>query len=94
MKKLLATASDPKSQAALQNYMAKGNVGLKTPINSGATTEPSVRRQDKAGLTTPATKAPSVLNSPSILGAGAAGSISTTGNKAKLPASGPTTLGR
>jgi len=103
IKKLLTTASDPKSQAALQKYMAKGDVGLKSRANSNATTRPSESKAaapsrinilgsggSKTSPTT--TTVPSALTSPSPLGA-SSGSAATAGSKAKLPTSGTTTLG-
>jgi hypothetical protein len=103
IKKLLATASDPKSQAALQKYIAKGNVGLKNPTNSNVTMRPSESKaavQPQTNIlssggskTSPTTTtAPSALTSPSLLG-GSGGSAATGGSKAKLPTSGATTLG-
>src|SRR4030095_1511038 len=63
IKKLLATANDPKSQAALQKYMASDSVRSKTPTNSAKGGPIKTPTQTMRGTTVPAS---SLGSAPSV----------------------------
>jgi Flp pilus assembly pilin Flp len=86
IQKLLPTASEPKTQAALRKYTTTANSKPPQPPKSNLTTTRSISnglQQGKPGLTT-TTTAPSALTNPGLLGG--AGSAATTSSKTKLPA--------